>query len=25
MRYIDLCERIEKIDHKIMGTSAWQR
>ncbi len=24
-RYIDLCERIEAIDHKIMGTLAWQR
>lgn len=24
-RYIDLCERIEAIDHKIMGTVAWQR
>lgn len=23
-RYIDLCERIEAIDHKIMGTLAWQ-
>jgi MoaA/NifB/PqqE/SkfB family radical SAM enzyme len=22
--YIDLCERIEAIDHKIMGTLAWQ-
>lgn len=24
-RYIDLCEQIEAIDHKIMGTVAWQR
>ncbi len=24
-RYIDLCEKIEAIDHKIMGTFAWQR
>lgn len=23
--YIHLCERIEGIDHKIMGTLAWQR
>lgn len=23
--YIDLCERIEAIDHKIMGAMAWQR
>lgn len=21
--YVDLCERIEAIDHKIMGTAAW--
>ena len=25
LRYIDLCESIEEIDHKIMGTVAWQR
>ena len=25
MRYIDLCEKIEAIDHKIMGTALWQR
>ena len=26
LNYIDLCERIEEIDHKIMGTLAsWQR
>ena len=25
MRYIDLCETIEAIDHKIMGTALWQR
>lgn len=25
VRYIDLCERIEAIDHKIMGTAVWQR
>jgi hypothetical protein len=24
-RYIELCERIEEIDHKIMRTAAWQR
>ena len=24
-RYIDLCERIEEIDHKMMGTAIWQR
>jgi uncharacterized Fe-S cluster-containing radical SAM superfamily protein len=24
-RYIDLCGRIEAIDHKIMGTAVWQR
>lgn len=23
--YIDLCERIEAVDHRIMGTAAWQR
>ena len=23
--YIDLCEQIEEIDHKIMRTSVWQR
>jgi uncharacterized Fe-S cluster-containing radical SAM superfamily protein len=23
--YIDLCDKIEAIDHKIMGTVAWQR
>ncbi|MBF0571239.1 MAG: radical SAM protein [Candidatus Omnitrophica bacterium] len=23
--YVDLCEQIEEIDHKIMGTSVWQR
>jgi len=25
MRYIDLCEKIEGVDHKIMGITAWQR
>ena len=25
MRYIELCDRIEEIDHKIMGTAVWQR
>ena len=23
--YIGLCDQIEKIDHKIMGTVVWQR
>ena len=23
--YVDLCEQIEAIDHKIMGASVWQR
>ncbi len=23
--YIDLCDKIEAIDHKIMGTAVWQR
>ena len=25
LRYIELCDQIEEIDHKIMGTAAWQR
>ena len=25
VHYIDLCEKIEGIDHKIMGTAVWQR
>jgi len=25
IHYFDLCERIEEIDHKIMGTAVWQR
>ena len=25
LRYIDLCGKIEEIDHKIMGTVAWQK
>ena len=25
LRYIELCEQVEAIDHKIMGTAVWQR
>jgi len=25
IHYFDLCERIEEIDHRIMGTALWQR